>query len=560
MEVLEIEPLKDKKLQVVLVAREYDEKWMFHPTKKSPFKSFSREYCDFVSGVVAKYEPSVVTEELGNRSMKEFMKSDRLVKYMKKNKIMVLPVDIPDAARAYIESTITPKLEVLDTITKEVNSILTKNPERADEQDVQNMIAWGQYLEDEICREEKYVGTTVREGWMVSGILDNARKHNGKKVTCVHICDLQHFEGLTKLFKEVGADVEAIAIEKKVAQPADANYMADVLKPLNITIKPIKGGKGGSEKEYVLYMLDTDEQASPFDINMAIDAGFDHIIPYASMTPDKVTRLVQDMIFSRGHNGVKYTSIFVGGQDMAMADAIVDKIKETMFPPFQASVVVDPRGANTTAAALVAKVIDAMRSVEIGDVIGRKVVVLGGTGPVGSTAAVILAKEGCDVVAVETDSSSDQEMTEINVGRIANANGVTLQARHLGKTTDVKDLIADADVVLSTAKPGVQIVPKSIVNTLAPIKIMADINAVPPAGIEGVEARHDKVEIAPGIYGIGSLAIGALKYNVEMKLLRNARRVGDTGIYDSMAAIEVAKELLGPAKKVTITSNGAIPA
>ena len=98
MEVLEIEPLKDKKLQVVLVAREYDEKWMFHPTKKSPFKSFSREYCDFVSGVVAKYEPSVVTEELGNRSMKEFMKSDRLVKYMKKNKIMVLPVDIPDAA------------------------------------------------------------------------------------------------------------------------------------------------------------------------------------------------------------------------------------------------------------------------------------------------------------------------------------------------------------------------------------------------------------------------------------------------------------------------------
>ncbi|MGK0658019.1 methylene-tetrahydromethanopterin dehydrogenase N-terminal domain-containing protein, partial [Methylococcus sp. S2T] len=72
-------------------------------------------------------------------------------------------------------------------------------------------------------------------------------------------------------------------------------------------------------KRAVLHLFDPMPHVSPFEINLAVDAGFEVIVPYSNVTAEEVHGLVQDAIFSRGPAGVKRTGIFIGGRDLAVA-------------------------------------------------------------------------------------------------------------------------------------------------------------------------------------------------------------------------------------------------
>src|SRR5258708_9043311 len=67
------------------------------------------------------------------------------------------------------------------------------------------------------------------------------------------------------------------------------------------------------EKPYILHLFTPMAQASPFDVNMAYDAGYDAVVPYTHVVLDQVAALTQDAIFSRGPKGAKRTGIFIGG-------------------------------------------------------------------------------------------------------------------------------------------------------------------------------------------------------------------------------------------------------
>ena len=64
-------------------------------------------------------------------------------------------------------------------------------------------------------------------------------------------------------------------------------------------------------KPFILHMLTTAKNLSPFDVNMAIDAGWVAAVPYINVEPDEVCALVQDAIFSRSPKGLKNTGIFI---------------------------------------------------------------------------------------------------------------------------------------------------------------------------------------------------------------------------------------------------------
>jgi methylene-tetrahydromethanopterin dehydrogenase len=110
------------------------------------------------------------------------------------------------------------------------------------------------------------------------------------------------------------------------------------------------------EAPYILHMLSPLRHASPFDINMALDAGFQAVIPYTGVEPSDVRGLVQDAIFSRGPKGAKRTCMFIGGKNAIQALDMLEAARKSMVPPFAISVFADPAGSFTTAAALVAKV------------------------------------------------------------------------------------------------------------------------------------------------------------------------------------------------------------
>ena len=74
-----------------------------------------------------------------------------------------------------------------------------------------------------------------------------------------------------------------------------------------------------TERPYLLHMLTAVKNLSPFDVNMAYDAGWTACTPYTDVELQEVRDLVQDAIFSRGPKGVKRTGVYIGGRDAHLA-------------------------------------------------------------------------------------------------------------------------------------------------------------------------------------------------------------------------------------------------
>ena len=167
---------------------------------------------------------------------------------------------------------------------------------------------------------------------------------------------------------------------------------ADLLQSMQIQIRPILK-KSSENSPFLLFYLDTDEKASPFDICIAYDIGYDAVIPYENVKPEDAKRIAQDALFSRGPKAVKHTCFFIGGKDAEKAEEVFKAVKGTMFQPFKSSIIVDPGGAYTTAAAVVAKMEKGLESNKLGQLKDKTCAVFG-TGSVGQIAAILLAKLG----------------------------------------------------------------------------------------------------------------------------------------------------------------------
>src|ERR1700730_10509403 len=100
----------------------------------------------------------------------------------------------------------------------------------------------------------------------------------------------------------------------------------------------------------ILHMVTPLKHMSPFDVNMALDAGYDAVLPYASVTLDEITGLVQDAIFSRPPKTGVRTGFFIGGRNASLALDMLETAKKALVPPFGISFLADPSGSFTTAA------------------------------------------------------------------------------------------------------------------------------------------------------------------------------------------------------------------
>jgi len=295
----------------------------------------------------------------------------------------------------------------------------------------------------------------------------------------------------------------------------------------------------------ICFFFDTDENASPFDINMAYDAGFDIVIPISKTKAEHVPKLVQDAIFSRKPNAP--TTFFIGGSDVKEGERIAKAVIKSLVPPFECPVIIDPRGSHTTASAVVAMTLSiAYNKHRMNNLRGKKVVIFG-TGPVGRIASILAAKIGCITYLVETWDKVNEDfiknlITELNeeVG-----DGCTeIQGVYAPKIEQRFEIARDADILWSLAAPGVEILSQEWMEKLIGKKIVVDINLVPPYGIAGLKPKNKNDEIYPGIFGIGALALGHLKASSESQILKEASNTKGLKIFDYNYAFEVAKELL----------------
>lgn len=290
----------------------------------------------------------------------------------------------------------------------------------------------------------------------------------------------------------------------------------------------------------LLFILAAERHVSPFDVALAHDAGFDAVHLYPGVEPEDAKPLAQDLMFARGPKGAAASALFVATADVAKAEATFRAARAALFDPFRIHLMIDPKGGYTTAAALLAKVAAIAARRGLGDLRGRTVAILGGTGGVGRAAAGLAAAAGARVLL----ASRTTERAAAAAREVADLFGGRAEARQAPGESECAALAAEADVVLATGAAGVRFLPARAVVSLHGPKILADVNAVPPSGLEGLEAKDDDRELAPGLFGLGALAIGALKSKIEASLLRDLATSEKPLALDAAAAGRKAAEIL----------------
>ncbi len=293
-------------------------------------------------------------------------------------------------------------------------------------------------------------------------------------------------------------------------------------------------------KPRILHFLTPLPNVSPFDVNMAADAGF-VIATYTNIALKDVVPLTQDAMFSRAPPDAAKTCLFIGGRDALLALDMLAAAKGALFPPFQVSLFADPSGAFTTAAAMVACVERTLKT-QSSSLAGARVAVFGAKGIVGGITGVIAADAGAKVTLVAHDRSG---VVEAKVTDFAKRFGDKLTAADGSTEAGRRAALENCDVVLAAGRAGVQVLSAAELNSARSLKVAADINAVPPLGIEGVDAKADGAAL-PGSsgVGIGAFAIGNVKFKLQHELLRRLHDAKAAMSFDFRDAYRTALELV----------------
>ncbi|HUL03498.1 MAG TPA: NADP-dependent methylenetetrahydromethanopterin/methylenetetrahydrofolate dehydrogenase [Gemmatimonadales bacterium] len=282
----------------------------------------------------------------------------------------------------------------------------------------------------------------------------------------------------------------------------------------------------------LLLQLDSSPLPSVFDRVVAYDAGADEVMSYGHVAEGDVRDLVHGCIFTRGPKDLRHTAVFIGGSDMAAGERLLATARKAFFGPFTVSLMLDSNGSNTTAVAAVTKVVSAA-----GEVRGRRAVVLAGTGPVGARVAGLLAKAGAEVVLTSRTAEAGARARDLVRQRF----GGTVNSTVLAPGSDAAQAIEGAILIINAGPAGVQLLPKRAWAGRTGLRVAADLNAVPPLGIEGIEPGDDGA-LREGVNSFGALGIGNLKMKLHKACITRLFDRNDL-VLDAESIADVAREL-----------------
>jgi threonine dehydrogenase-like Zn-dependent dehydrogenase len=217
-----------------------------------------------------------------------------------------------------------------------------------------------------------------------------------------------------------------------------------------------------------------------------------------------VAPLVHGALFTRGPGDLRRSAVWVGGSDVAAGEGLLEAARKAFFGPFRVSLMMDANGCNTTAAAAVARLAGML------DLKGKRVTILAGTGPVGLRAAVLFAREGAPVAL----TSRSLERARAAAARIQARFGVQVTPVEAPDEASVARALDGAEVCLTAGAAGTTLLRRDVWARHPTLVALADVNAVPPLGIEGIEA-NDKGAAREGKVVFGALGIGGLKMKVH---------------------------------------------
>ena len=283
----------------------------------------------------------------------------------------------------------------------------------------------------------------------------------------------------------------------------------------------------------LLYQFDTDPLPAVFDNVVGYDGGADHISAYGGVSAANIGSLVEGAIFTRGPKDKKNTAIFIGGGNMAEGQALLDAVRRKFFAKFRVSVMFDCNGSNTTAAAAVAWLAHG-RSLQ-----GKRAVVLAGTGPVGQRAAALLAGEGAAVAI----TGRKLELVQAACQAIKARFGAEVQPIAAATAAERGSAVEGAHIALATGAAGITLLAASQWQESRSLELVADANASPPAGIEGI-GMADRGAESHGKILFGPLGFGALKLSLHRACIARLFEQNDL-LLDAEEIYALAKTMVG---------------
>jgi ribulose 1,5-bisphosphate synthetase/thiazole synthase len=283
----------------------------------------------------------------------------------------------------------------------------------------------------------------------------------------------------------------------------------------------------------LLLQLDSSRLPSVFDQVVAYDAGADAIMSYGGVTEGDVRDLIHGCIFTRAPKDLHNTAVWIGGNNMSAGEQLLAMAQDSLFAPFCVSIMLDSNGSNTTAVAAVVKI-----EQTLGDVRGKQILILAGTGPVGQRAAGLLAKEGAQVTITSRKPEQGDKARQFIDARF----NVQVNAVAMSDPAKLPELVAGADVLLNSGPAGVQMVPRSAWSGNKTLKVAVDLNAVPPLGIEGVDVNDAGVK-RDGVTVFGAFGVGNVKTKLHKACVAKLFSRNDL-VLDAEAIAEVAREMV----------------
>ena len=292
---------------------------------------------------------------------------------------------------------------------------------------------------------------------------------------------------------------------------------------------------GGTEREgkkKILIQLDSDPAPSVFDRVVAVDAGADFIFAYGGVKPASVRDLIHGAIFTRGPEDLRSTAVFVGGSDISLGEEILREIEKAFFGPLRVSVLLDGAGSNTTAAAAV---VAASRHAKLE---GSRAVVLGSSGPVGRRVARLLALSGARTVVA---SRSLERAGEVAREVKERSKDASVEAVATSTPQELAAALDGAGIVIAAGGPGARLLPRDQRLAAKSLRVAIDLNAVPPAGLAGINVMDKAVERG-GCACYGAIGVGGAKMKVHKAALRTLFDANDH-VLDTAEIYSIAQGL-----------------
>lgn len=266
----------------------------------------------------------------------------------------------------------------------------------------------------------------------------------------------------------------------------------------------------------VLISLTSEPHPDMYNILFAVDNGYDFVLPITDINQDNIKTVVTEVAFSRENSCINKTVFFLNITSDQIIDTFI-KLMKTLKTKnkLQLSAIIDPGGAYTTASAIIIKLFEASKYINI-QLKDCKVAVIGGAGRVGRSLITLLTKKCKKITIIDKNKEHLIELVD-KLNRTGNKNKTEIEYIVADKKTQYLEKIKKMEIIITTGPPQTQFLTLGEIDA----KIAIDVNPIAPYGIEGIYPRDDSIS-KNGIFCYGCLAIGKLKREIQKQILRLA--------------------------------------